>query len=175
MCRLRTMSTAEPATRSVAEIARSYFESVGDHDLDGMMRYWKPGGEGSIHGMVALRVPDGYREWFGALFAAFPDLEFEILDVVAEGDKAAVRWRAAGTFTGGSFEGMIANGSSVEMEGCDVLTIRDGLIVENRAYTNAAELARQLGAMPPQSSGRERAMLGAFNLKTRLSRALRRG
>ena len=170
------MSTAEPATRSVAEIARSYFEAVGDRDLDAMMSHWQPGKIGSIHGMVELRVPDGYREWFGALFAAFPDLEFEILDVVAEGEKAAVRWRAAGTFTGpGSFEGMIATGGAVEMEGCDVLTIRDGLIVDNRAYTNAAELARQLGALPPQSSMPERAMLGALNLKTRLSRIARRG
>jgi predicted ester cyclase len=169
------MSTAEPTTASVAEIARSYFECVGNQDVDGMMRHWQPGQTGSIHGMVELRVPDTYREWFGALFAAFPDLEFEVLDVVAEGEKAAVRWRAAGTFTGpGSFEGMIANGSSVEMEGCDVLTIRDGLIVDNRAYTNAAELARQLGALPPQGSGPERAMLGALNLKTKLSRRIAR-
>lgn len=168
------MSATEPATRSVAEIAHSYFESIGRHDLEAMVRHWKPGASGSIHGMVDLTIPGTYREYFGALFAAFPDLEFEILDVVAEGERAAVRWRAAGTFTGpGSFEGMIANGRTVEIEGCDVVTIRDGLIVDNRAYTNAAELGRQLGALPPANSGRERAMLGALNLKTRLSRIAR--
>ena len=32
------------------------------------------------------------------------------------------------------------------MEGCDLLTIRDGLVRENRAYMNATEMARQLGA-----------------------------
>ncbi|MGH2961931.1 MAG: ester cyclase [Solirubrobacterales bacterium] len=168
------MSAAEPTTRGVAETARSYFESIARHDLEAMVSHWKPGASGSIHGMVELTAPDNYREWFGGLFAAFPDLEFEILDVVAEGDKAAVRWRAAGTFTGGDFEGMIANGSSVEMEGCDVVTIRDGLIVDNRAYMNAADMARQLGVMPAQGSPGERAMLGALNLKTRLSHAVRR-
>jgi hypothetical protein len=60
------------------------------------------------------------------------------------------------------------------MEGCDMVTVRDGLIVDNRAYMNAAEMARQLGAMPPRGSGRERAMLEGINLTTRLSRLVRR-
>ncbi|MGH2993565.1 MAG: hypothetical protein ACRDL1_08505 [Solirubrobacterales bacterium] len=64
------MSATEPATRSVAEVARSHSESIGDHDLEGMVRHWKPGASGSIHGMVDLTVPGAYREWFGALFAA---------------------------------------------------------------------------------------------------------
>lgn len=168
------MSAADPTTRSVAEIARSYFESIARHDLDAMVSHWKPGARGSIHGMVELTAPHNYREWFGALFAAFPDLEFEILDVVAEGDRAAVRWRAAGTFTGGDFEGMVANGRRIEMEGCDVVTIREGLIADNRAYMNAAEMGRQLGAMPTRGSAQERVMVGALNLKTRLGDVLRR-
>ena len=49
--------------------------------------------------MAELRVPEGIREWFGSLFRAFPDLKFEVLEMVVEADKAAVRWRATGTFT----------------------------------------------------------------------------
>jgi steroid delta-isomerase-like uncharacterized protein len=169
------MSATEPTTRGAGEVARSYFEAIGRRDLEAMVRHWKPGASGSIHGVVDLTAPDDYRAWFGALFTAFPDFEFEILDVVAEGEKAAVRWRATGSFTGPStFEGLIANGRAVEMEGCDMVTVRDGLIVDNRAYMNAAEMARQLGAMPPRGSGRERAMLEGINLTTRLSRLVRR-
>ena len=40
------------------------------------------------------------------------------------------------------------------------------MIVENRAYTDATELARQLGAMPPQGSFGEKAMLGMVNART---------
>jgi hypothetical protein len=39
---------------------------------------------------------------------------------------------------------------------------------------NGAQMAQQLGALPPAGSFSERAMLGLFNLKTRLTRALRR-
>ncbi len=153
---------------SAKQIATSYFEAVGRRDLDGMMEHWEPGGYGYIHGVATLRAPDGYREWFGAMFRAMPDFKMEILDVVAYGDKAAVRWKATGNFTGpGKFEGLYATGERVEMEGCDLLTISDGLIRENRAYMNATEMARQLGAMPPAGSAGEKAMLGAINLRTR--------
>jgi predicted ester cyclase len=66
-----------------------------------------------------------------------------------------VHWTATGTFTGtGRFEGMAPNGASIELRGLDLLTVRDGMVVDNQAYTNGAELARQLGALPPAGSTR---------------------
>jgi hypothetical protein len=85
-----------------------------------------------------------------------------------------VRWRATGVFAGTArFEGLDPNGARVEVQGCDVLTVRDGLIQRNDAYMNGTEMARQLGALPPAGSTPERMMTGALNLKTRLARALR--
>jgi len=98
-----------------------------------------------------------------------------VTDLISEGNQAAVRWRATGTFNGtGKFEGMIPNGASIEIEGLDLLTVEDGLIVENHAYTNAMDTARKLGALPPQQSIGEKAMLGAFNAKTRLTSPFKR-
>jgi steroid delta-isomerase-like uncharacterized protein len=120
-------------------------------------------------------VPDSYRAWFGNLFQAFPDFEFKILDVMATGEKAAVRWRATGRFTGPvRFEGMVANGAPVDIQGCDVLTIRDGRIHRNDAYMNGADMARQLGALPPRGSVAEKAATSVLNLKTRVSARLHR-
>jgi steroid delta-isomerase-like uncharacterized protein len=157
-----------------ASVARAYFEAVGRRDLDAMEPFYEEGGSGEIHGLVELTVPGTYRPWFKSLFEAFPDFKFEVLDVMATGEKAAVRWRARGSFTGPvRFEGLDANGASVDVQGCDVLTIRDGRIHRNDAYMNAAEMARQLGALPPQGSLPERALTGALNLKTRLIGQLR--
>ena len=140
-----------------------------------MEAHYEPGGGGPIHGLVELRVGDNYRQWFGNLFRAFPDWKFEILDIVAEGDRAAVEWRATGTFSGDArFEGMEPNGASVDVQGCDIVTIRDGRMVDNQAYTSGTEIARQLGALPPQGSAAERAMTAVLNLKTRATKALRR-
>ena len=109
----------------------------------------------------------GATEFFGEIYAAMPDFSLEILSVTAQDERCAVRWRATGTFTGDTrFEGFVANGASLEMEGLDLLTIRDGLVHENFAYTNATELARQFGAMPPAGSVGERAMLAAVNART---------
>ena len=137
------------------------------------MEFWVPGKGANIHGIAELVAPDSYRAWFANLFAAVPDLEFEVEEVVAEGTRAAVRWRALGTFTGpGRLEGFEANGARIEMQGCDLLTVEDGKLVDNQAYTNGMELARQLGAMPPAGSRAEKAMAGAFNLKTKVANAL---
>jgi steroid delta-isomerase-like uncharacterized protein len=163
------VSSKPTETASVASVARAYFEAVARRDLDAMEAFYEQGGTGEIHGLVELTVPGTYRPWFANLFAAMPDFEFEILDVVATGEKAAVRWRARGSFTGPvKFEGLEANGASVDVQGCDVLTIRDGRIQRNDAYMNGAEMARQLGALPPAGSAAEKAATALVNLRTRL-------
>jgi predicted ester cyclase len=159
----------------VGSVARSYFEAIARQDLEAMVNHWEPGGTGEIHGLVQLTAPGTYRAWFANLFAAFPDFRFEILDIVAEGEQAAVRWRATGTFSGTTrFEGMEPTGARVDLTGCDLLRIRDGRIQRNDAYMNGSQMAQQLGALPPAGSLPERGMLAALNLKTRLARALRR-
>ena len=77
--------------------------------------------------------------------------------MTAQKDRAAVRWRIRGTFDGsGTFQGMRPNGARIDIEGLDLFTVEDELIVDNVAYMNGAELARQLGALPPQGSLAER-------------------
>jgi len=171
---------AEAATKSKRKkgaktIAKEYFEAVGNRDLETMVGMWEPGGTGYIYGMVDLEVPGSYNEWFSNLFRAFPDFAFEVLDIIASGEQAAVRWRASGTFTGpAKFEGLDPNGARVEIEGVDVLTIREGKIHQNLAYTNGTEMARQLGAMPPPGSVGEKLMLGSVNARTAATDAIRK-
>ena len=57
-----------------------------------------------------LRAPDELRSFFSQTFTAMPDMRFEVLDVVAARNQAAVRWRATGTFCGGPFEGIEPTG-----------------------------------------------------------------
>jgi predicted ester cyclase len=171
------MATVPASEKSadVASVASAYFAAVGERDVEAMVALWEPGGMDVLHGMAELPAPDGIRDWFGSLFTAFPDFRFEVLDLVAEGEKAAVHWRATGTFDGsGSFEGMVPTGAGVDITGCDLLTIRDGRIHRNDAYVNGTEMGRQLGALPPAGSLGERTMLAALNLRTRLSRRIRR-
>ena len=173
---MNRLSAVSPAKHpSAKQVATAYFDAIAQRDLDAMAACWEPGSVDHFYGMAELRVPEDLRRWFGNLFAAFPDFAMSVTDMVAYGEKAAVRWAATGTFTGpGKFEGLNATGASVAIEGLDLLTIRDGLIRDNRAYTDTAELARQLGAMPPAGSAGERAMLGLVNARTAALAGLKR-
>jgi len=143
--------------------------------IEAMAACWEPGGRDVLHGIADLAVPEDLRSWFGGLFTAFPDFAFEVLDILPAGEKVAVRWRATGTFDGvGSFEGLLPNGSQVDIQGCDVLTVRDGKVHHNDAYSSGTELARQIGALPPAGSAPERALTGLLNVKTRLARRFAR-
>lgn len=165
----------KPSPKGPTGVARAYFEAVTARDLDAAVAMWEPGGIDRIAGMADLRVPGEYKQWFGDLFDAFPDFSFEVLTIAASKENAAVRWRATGTFSGtAKFEGMSPNGAAIAIEGCDMLTIRDGKIIENHAYLNGAEMARQLGAMPPAGSAAEKGMLGAFNAKTAAAAKIKR-
>ena len=167
--------TSEKKGTTAAEVARSYFDAVGRQDIDAMASHYEPGGGGPIHGLVELKVDENYREWFGNLFKAFPDWKFEIVTLIAEEEVAAVEWHATATFTGtAKFEGMEPNGASLDVQGCDVVHVRDGKISRIDAYSSGSEIMRQLGALPPQGSPPEKAMIGALNLKNRAVKALKR-
>jgi glyoxylase-like metal-dependent hydrolase (beta-lactamase superfamily II)/predicted ester cyclase len=155
-----------------ARVARTYFDAVAARDIDAMVACWAPGGIERIAPIGTLSVPGEMRKFFGELFAALPDMRFEVLDVVAARNQAAVRWHSTGTFCGGPFQGIEPTGARVELEGLDLLTIEDGLIQRNDAYYDGTQFARQIGLLPAQESVAERGMTNAFNARTRLTRSL---
>ena len=126
--------------RQTGQIAKAYFGAIADRDLDARGRAVEAGRDATcIHGIADLTAPDDIKAFFSGLLAAFPDFEFEILELAASGKNAACRWRSTGTFTGpGRFQGLAPTGARIEMEGCDMLRVEDGLIVENNAYTSTA-------------------------------------
>lgn len=158
---------------STAEIARRYFEALAEHDLDAALACWKPGSIDRFVGAQELIAPDGIRAYFTELFAAFPDFRFQIVDMTSSGRRTAVRWRAAATFAGpGRFQGFAPNGARIEIEGCDVVTVADELIVANEAFVDSGDIARQLGFLPPAGSPAEARLASVANLRTRALQAI---
>ena len=93
--------------------------------------------------------------------------------VTATADVAVVTWRLTGTFSGGPFAVYRATGAPIDLRGCDVMEIRDGLIGHNTIYYDGAEFARQIGMLPKQDSGLDRALKAAFNAVMPIFRRLR--
>jgi glyoxylase-like metal-dependent hydrolase (beta-lactamase superfamily II)/predicted ester cyclase len=158
---------------TTAEIAKRYFAALGDQDLEAAVACWKPGAIDRFVGARELVAPDGIRQYFSALFAAFPDFDLEVLEMTTGRQRSAVRWRARGTFAGpGTFEGFAPNHASVVLEGCDVVTVRDDLIVHNDAYLDSGDVARQLGLLPAVGSPAEARLTRLANVRTRATQAV---
>lgn len=157
-------------------IARRYFAAIDAHDLETVVALWAEGGRENVRGQVDTLAPEGVREFIGGLLGAIPDVRMEVVSTTTEGERCGVQWKLSGTFAGpGSFGAIAPTGGTVELEGFDLLTVRDGLIQSNDAFTDSMTFARQIGMMPPVDSSTERRMTGAFNARTRLTTALGAG
>jgi glyoxylase-like metal-dependent hydrolase (beta-lactamase superfamily II)/predicted ester cyclase len=170
-------SAAETSSGGDVEaVARRYFAALAARDVEAMADCWQPGAIDRMHGQAELVAPDDVRRWFKELFAAFPDVAFEVVSTTTQGDRCAVQWRMTATFAGpGRFQGLQPTGARVDVQGCDVVRVADGQVVGNDAFVDGATIARQIGALPPQGSGAERAAVALANSRTRASRALAAG
>jgi steroid delta-isomerase-like uncharacterized protein len=167
------VSTVEKqASNPVTEVARTYFAATARRDLDAMEACWEPGGIEYMAPIGDLRVPDDYRPYFQEAFDAFPDLRYEVLQMLTEGNRVAVHWRMRGTFTGAPYQGLEPNGRSGEITGIDIVEIVDGKIHRNDVYFDSATLMRSLGVLPEAGSAAERATKAAFNLRTKVGKAI---
>jgi steroid delta-isomerase-like uncharacterized protein len=154
----------------VEDCARSYFAAIADRDTAAMVEHWNAEGVADIVPYGILRGQSELATFFGRLFAAMPDLETTVERVAATAHLAAVEWRMAGHFTGAPFMDLEPTGRRVDIRGIDLIEIEDGQIVGNTAYYDGASFARQVGMLPAEGSGAERAMKGAFNAVTKLRR-----
>jgi len=83
-----------------------------------------------------------------ALYAAFPDFDTTITELIVDTESGAVaiRWTAIGTHRA-PFFGVAATGRQIMFAGIETLRIRDGLIVARAGEWDAYGLLRQLGAL----------------------------
>ena len=80
------------------------------------------------------------------LRAAFTDLRYEILDVIGEGDRVAVRCEVSGRHTG-AWQGLAATGRSFRCEQVHILRFVDGKAIEHWAVRDDLQMLRDLGVV----------------------------
>jgi glyoxylase-like metal-dependent hydrolase (beta-lactamase superfamily II)/ketosteroid isomerase-like protein len=170
-------ATRKRISGSKAEgIARRYFAAIDARELETAVSLWADGGRENVRGQVDVLAPEGVRAFIGGLLDAIPDLKMEVVSTTAEGDRCGVQWRLSGTFAGpGGFGGVEPTGNPIVLEGFDLLSVRDGLIQSNDAFTDNLAFARGIGMLPPQGSSADQRMTKAFNVKTRVSASLGAG
>lgn len=162
-------------TRTPEETARAIFAAINDHDPDALVACGDP--EKYEDEFLALgetiRGREAIRAYFAEMMAALPDLHMNVERMVTADDIAVVEWRMTGTFSGGPFGGLRPTGRRIDLRGCDVMEISQGLLRHNTIYFDGAEFARQVGMLPPRNSKADKAVTAAFNTVTGLRSSLR--
>lgn len=171
-----------PVSESSATIAPELLEFIGRYeaawngcDTDAMAGLLS---EDVVWSDPALPEPargiPAVQEFMRSSFRSFPDLTFSQPDppaIAVNGDTVLWAWRMHGT-NGGPIDppGFAATGRTIELDGIDQWTLRDGRIAVYRAYYDMNDLARQLGIVPPAGSRAERGMVAMQRLRARFSR-----
>lgn len=133
------------STEDNKALVRAYIETWNRGDLEGMSKFWAPNmvhhtrmGSHDFREVVTI-VAD--------FMAAFPDLKFEIDDLVADGDRVASRMTARATHTG-EYMGVPATGKTVSCSVFGIARIADGKLVEHWGVTDELHLMQQIGLVP---------------------------
>ena len=80
--------------------------------------------------------------------SAFPDMQATIEDMIAEGDKVAVRYTGTGTHKG-ELMGIPATGKQIAVTGIEIIRIAGGKMVERWEAFDNLSFMQQLGVIPP--------------------------
>ncbi len=123
-------------------IRRLYDECLNQKDLD------------VAHELIAENFTspeadgvEGFRKLARALHAAFDPVTYTIEDIVAEGDKMAIRWRMKGVHSG-AFAGVQPTGKAVEQYANVMYHFDDGKVSAAWPQVDSLGLLQQLGAIP---------------------------
>lgn len=127
------------------ETARIFFEEI-----------WNQKDESAIDRYVALNAAgndadfgkgrEDFRNHWKDWIAAFPDLHFEIVDLISEGDKVLTRWVLTGTFEG-ELLGAKGDGRKIRVEGMSLDRIEDGIVAEGFDGWDNYGFRKQLGVV----------------------------
>jgi steroid delta-isomerase-like uncharacterized protein len=108
------------------------------------------------HGLVVELPPgpEGFKQFVTIYRSAFPDLQFTIEDLIAEGDKVMDRWTVRGTHKG-ELMGIPATGKQVEVTGMGMFRVSGGKAVELWTNMDVLGMMQQLGVIPPPGGSGE--------------------
>lgn len=131
-------------------LAREAFDAWNAHDPERLAKLIDEkyiGESDTLPGPIS-GVP-GMREFMKIYITAFPDLHFDLDQMLAEGEFVATRWTATGTH-GGDLMGIPPTNRRAVTHGCTVGQFKNGKSVHDWIYWDTANLLRQLGVAPGQ-------------------------
>lgn len=95
---------------------------------------------------------EGVKQFALSLRGAFPDLRFNVEEMLAKDDLVVTRWLATGTHEG-EFLAVPASGRRMAATGMTMHRLENGRIVEGWTNWDALSMLTQIGVLPPPKGG----------------------
>ncbi len=126
-------------------VARQYFDAWNARDPQAIAASFAPGGTYRDPNVPAGVDAEGTAEYAGGLFAAFPDLSFDLLGIglTADGTVAA-QWTMRGTNTQ-PFLGLPPTKHAIALPGADFIIIDGDGVRSVDGYFDSRTMVEQLG------------------------------
>jgi predicted ester cyclase len=109
--------------------------------------------EATVDELFAPRAARRVKRLFAEFRTAFPDWQEKIVQLVAEGDAVAGRFRCSGTHRG-EFLGEAPTGKRMDVEEVFFLRVEEGEFVDFWGLEDSLNRMRQLGLLPSRSNRR---------------------
>jgi steroid delta-isomerase-like uncharacterized protein len=94
-----------------------------------------------------MRGPAGYLAIIEMMRGGFPDIQWTLEEMVAEGDKVAARFTMRGTHLG-TFFGTPSTGKKIAVQALNIYRLSRGQIIEETGQPDLLGLLQQIGAVP---------------------------
>jgi steroid delta-isomerase-like uncharacterized protein len=96
-----------------------------------------------------VRGREAVKDVMSKLYRAFPDIEYDVDDVIVSGDKMVLRWNGRGTHRGDYF-GIPPTGRTASYDGITLYELRGDRIARIWVTANVLALLRGIGAKAAQ-------------------------
>jgi len=136
-----TVSAVSTAARNKL-LFRGFVDAWNAGDAHAMWNFWSP--HMVHHDRARDCGPEDVFALMSSFMTAFPNLRFEIENLIADGDLVAARMTARATHTG-DFMGLAPTGKEVAVAVMGQVRIEDDHIVEHWNVMDEVHLLQQLG------------------------------
>jgi steroid delta-isomerase-like uncharacterized protein len=126
------------------EPVERYIDAWNSHDGDAIAACFDPGG-GYADPVAGQLPPPGIPAYASGLFAAFPDLHFELHVTAVDEPHVVAQWTMTGTQFG-PLNGLPPTEARIKLPGIDVITLGESGLLSVEGYFDQRTLLEQLGA-----------------------------
>jgi steroid delta-isomerase-like uncharacterized protein len=132
----------------LASYAENINQAWNSHDIERMIGFFSPDYIGDDVGLASpLHGRDGFRTRLQEYWTAFPDLRFELISTLVEGNRVVIVWSGEGTHQG-TIMRIPPTWHRVQVRGVSILDVQDGMVVHGQHIWDMAGMLRHMGLLP---------------------------